>query len=261
MRIAVLTLLVLLAGCGGSAGSSGPVDPSVTPAPVPETPATPPTTPDFVSAPGIGQTGIVDAGRLVSFHAAVLGRESFTVYINSTRRLPNGSIRSRYTRRIQFAEDKARFYYVLEQMDRTDTGIRLRTIERWSGGKRVVQSSIENGVRTTRIIRDQEPGRSFPENASNRVDLYRIFTVMDTSLEEVFERDGQTEYHVIGGPQAVPPLDNVTIRAVVDGRGVIREYRVAYAVGPDPIRVNVHARYDRIGSTEVTTPDWVWEMD
>lgn len=261
-RVAALALLVLLAGCGGTVGSTDTAEPTVTPAPVPGTPEDGPRpTPDFVSAPGIGQTGVVNAGALVGAHATVLGRTSFTAYINSTRRLPNGTVQSRYERRIQFAAEKDRFYYVLEQMDRRGSSMSRRTIERWSGGQRVVQLSTVGDRRTSRILRDTEPSRSFPENATNRVDLYRLFTVVDTELVEVFERGGTTEFHLVGGPQRVPPLRNVTLRAVVDERGVITEYTVAYTVGPEPIRVVVSARYERIGTTRVARPHWVVEID
>lgn len=259
--MAVVGLLILVAGCGGTVGSTGSVTPSVTPAPIPETAEPAQTTPDFVAAPGLGRTGVIDAGALVQAHSTVLGRQSFTAHINSTRRLPNGTVRSRYSRRVEFAADKDRFYYILNQFDLTRSGERRRTTERWSGGQRVVESTVVGGLRRTRIIRETDPGRSFPENATNRVDLYRLFTVVDTTLVEVVERGGATEYHLVGGPQRVPPLSNVTLRAVVNDRGVITEYTVAYSVGPQPIRVTVSARYERIGSTRVSRPDWVAEID
>ncbi len=261
-RRAVITLLVvLLAGCGGTAGTDGPTSPTVTPAPVPAGTDVPTATPGAETAPGIGSNGVTDAGRLIQAHADVLARRSFTAYVNSTRRLPNGSLQSRYVRRVQFEADKDHFYYVLNQYDRDSIGDRNRTIERWADGNRVLESTVENGHRSSRVIRQSDPSRSFPENASNRVDLYRLFTSMKTSLVEVFERNGTTEYHLIAAPQRVPPLRNVTLNAVVTEGGLIRTYRVAYTVGPENVRVVVSARYGRLGRTDVPLPDWVTEMD
>lgn len=257
----IVLAVVLLAGCGGTAGSPEPSSPTVTPAPVPVETDVPTTTPNSMAAPGISPAGVVDAGRLVNSHSDVLATRSFTAYVNSTRRLPNGSLRSRYVRRIQFAADKDRFYYFLNQYNRANTGVRNRTIERWADGHRVLESTVQNGHRTSRVVRTAEPSRSFPENASNRVDLYRLLTSMDTSVVEVFQRNGTIEYHLIGGPQPVPPLRNVTLTAVVTDRGLIKEYRVAYTVGPEETRVVVTAKYLRLGRTDVTLPDWVTEMD
>jgi len=260
IRAILVTLLVLLAGCGGTLGST-PAPPTVTPAPVPVTTEVPQrdTNPDY--PPGMGRHGIVNPSRLVEAHAEILGRESFTVHVNSTRRQANGTIRSRYSWVMEFGADKGRFYYVLRQIDRNATTLQNRRIERWADGHHVVERTIVDGRQTSRIIRESNPSRSFPENATNRLDLYRLLTSVDTEVEEAFKRDGRTEYHLIGGPQEVPPLEDVTFTAVVSDRGVIRSFRVAYTVGRDETRVVVSARYDRLGETTVSRPHWVAEID
>jgi hypothetical protein len=204
---------------------------------------------------------VTDPGRLVQAHAEILGRESFTVRVNSTRRLANGTIQSRYSWLMEFGADKGRFYYTLKQVDRDGGQLQNRTIERWADGNRVVELSLVDGRQYSRIIRESNPSRSFPENASNRVDLYRLLTSVETDVEEAFKREGRIEYHLIGGPEEVPPLEDVTFTAVVSDRGVIRSFRVAYTVGADETRVVVAARYDRLGNTTVSRPHWVTEID
>ena len=256
----LVTLLVLLAGCGGTVGST-PAPPTVTPAPVPETTDVPQRQTDSALPPGLGRDGVVDPSRLVEAHANILGRESFTVHVNSTRRQANGTIRSRYSWVMEFGADKGRFSYALQQTDRDADGLRNRTIERWADGTRVLELTIVDGQRTSRIIRESNPSRSFPENATNRVDLYRLLTSIDMELVEVAEREGRTEYHLLGGPEEVPPLEDVSFTAVVSDRGVIRSFQVNYRVGPNRTRVMVSARYHRLGETTVSQPPWVSEID
>ena len=260
VRAALLVLLVLTAGCGGTVRTGSPAT-TVTPAPIPQTSAPPDSSTNRIGPPGIGPSGVDDASRLVEAHGRVLARESFTAHINSTRRSAAGNLISRYSRTIQFDADKDRFYYVLEQVNRAGEERRRQRVERWTDGEQVVQAVTVDGNRTSRVIREAEPGRSFPDNASNRLDLYRLLTVLDIELDGTLERDSRTEYRLVGGPQRVPPLRNVTFSAVVSDRGVIRNYRVAYTVAPNATRVTVTATYEQLGETHPSRPPWVGEED
>lgn len=254
-----LASLVVLAGCGTSAPDTD--ESTLTPAPVPEAGRPTATAGSGELAPGLRETGVVDPGRLVAAHAATLATTSFTVRQSVVRRYPNRTVASRYETVVRLSADKRRFHYVLRQANRRDGRLHETRIERFSTGEHVFERVRQDGA--TRYDRVRAPGvRAFlPANASNRRALERLLDRVDTTVTGRLVRNGATLYRVgiENGRTDAPPLENVSLTALVAESGLVSEYRVEYDVTHGGVRhhVVVEVAYTRLGETTVERPAWV----
>lgn len=249
-RALALAALLALAGCGAPA-APGPAS-TATPAPVPEeTPAPFP--------PGVDERGVYDPGRLVDAHAAVLANASYTVRVTSVHSRPGGELRSRYARVIRLSAGEERVHYVLNKTDRRNGTTDVRHIERYNDGDRLFVA-VSEGNETTYRVREVARSRSFlAASTGDRQGFGRLLGRLRPALTDIRTENGTTRYRLASGPTDVRPLRNVTFDALVDRRGVVREYNITYTVRRDgaPVRVRVDVAFTDVGSTTVRRPDWV----
>jgi hypothetical protein len=257
----VLASLVFLAGCGGmlAPGPDGTPTRTVTPAPLPVETATPGG--PSVLAPGLSTDGVFDAGDLADAHVAALEGVSFTVVREERRTYTNGSFRSRYRSVVRMSAAADRFRYGLNQTDRRDGRLRHQRLERYADGS-VVYVAITREDETTYSIlggpeRPVEPSTVFPDGATARFGVARLFGSLRLDVVDRRVADGRTAYAVAveNGSQALGGLRNVSMNATVRSDGLVTDYRLAYEVGD--IRVTVVVEFERVGETEVTPPSWL----
>lgn len=256
-RVAVaLVATVVLAGCGGvgsgvdGTGNAPDPAPTVTPAPVPDA------TDDGSSAlaPGLSERGVTDPARLAAAHARTLSSTTYTLERTDSRRYANGTFQARYDRTVRIGPDA--YHYVLERRDRNGTA--TRTTERWIGEDRGFERVADDGVRYRRLndTLDARARRTAGERG-----IERLFALLDVRLVDRFERDGRVHYRLALAPDGgdLRPLRNVSFSAVVDERGVVRSYDLSYRITRRgrTLEVTVAVEIDGLGTTTVSTPEWV----
>jgi len=256
-----LVALVLLAGCGGAATSGGDRTPTrtVTPAPVPEETPTPQGPPEL--APGLSAEGVFDAARLADAHAATLSSTSFTAVRVERRHYTNGSLRSRYRSVVRMAARGDRFQYDLNQTTVRDGRPRGQRLARYSDGEVVYVTTARDGETTYSVLggpeRPADPSTVFPENASARFGVARLFGALRFDVRDCRSVDGRTVYRlaVENGSQTLGGLEDINMNATVREDGVVTAYRLSYDVGD--LRVAVAVEFRRVGETEITPPAWL----
>jgi hypothetical protein len=269
----VFALALVLAGCGAlPAGGGGEATPAetLTPAPVPTAASTPTPVPRL--APGLTAAGVVDPDALGRAHDAALGRASFTRHTTATVRYADGSLRNRY-RVVTRVEPGGRFSSVFTVgrpgPRQPDAGEMVRT-ERWSDGVRVLTAATTaNGTTTyAEVPRDRRRVVTRLATDTGGDSLARLLDGAETRVAGREVRDGTTLYRVVGtdldprGLPSVPRLErptNASVRALIDGEGVVRERRVRFVATTEngsSVGVAVRVRYADLGATTVERPPW-----
>ena len=248
----VVVALVATAGCNAPLAdeSATAETPTVTPIAVEERAAGAAGTTDEL-APGLGSDGVVDAQRLLDAHAAVLTNDSYTIRLSSRRETTDGSTPTRHDRVVRVA-DAERFHYVLT----TESDDGNRRVERWRDGPRAYEATTEDDSTSYRSLQAPEPPVLL-----TRADLLRLFLFVQSDVVDSRERNGTTVHTVVGGPDDLQPLSNVTYEAAVTERGLVRSYEISYdLVGRNPsTTVTVTASVSDVGETTVERPPWVAE--
>lgn len=246
----LVVALVATAGCNAPlADDPAPAEtPTVTPVAVEERAAGAAGTTDEL-APGLGPDGVVDAERLLDAHADVLANDSYTIRLSSRREATDGSTQTRHDRIVRVAGPE-RFHYVLS----TETDDGARRVERWRDGSRAYQATTENGSTSYRSL--EAPA---PPVLLTRADLLRLFLFVPSDVVDSRERNGTTVHTVAGGPGDLQPLSDVTYRAAITERGLVRSYEVRYDLaGRNPATtVTVTATVSDVGETTVERAPWV----
>lgn len=254
-RPLVACLFVLLAGCGGFAGFGDPT-PTLTPAEIP-TETTP--TPRPWLAPGVTDAGVVDPTVLAAAHATTLRETTYTTLWNTTERTANGTLRFRSVTSARVGTGQRRYHYVHTNR-RNGT---VRRVERWSDGDRVLVLSPNGTVGVARGTSDEplSPERALPIDLTAERGIERVFRAIETRVAGRSAVNGTTHYRLEGRGIRAPnptPLRNASLSAIVDERGVVHEYRLAYTTRrvDEPVRVVVVVRFTGIGETTVERPAW-----
>lgn len=255
--------LLLAAGCSGLAGDPTP---TVTPAPVPTD--TPVRTPVPALAPGVTADGVEDPLALVEAHDSALRGTSRTVRLVRTIRYPNGTLVARRVQVTRIAADGERFHTIIDTGGPEVTSFRGR-IEFWSDGSRLFQE-ITFDNRTSYAAM---PLEAYERQSSIRITspggetFFLPVIAVETRVTGRVTRNGTTLYR-LEGTAARPDLlasatdadepHNATLRALVDARGVVHEFRLAYDGTLDgrPVRVVLTGRYTGVGTTIVDRPSW-----
>lgn len=259
MRRGVLVLVALLALAGCSATPADPGTP-VTPA---EVPAAPPTTTEsgpVELAPGLGPWGVTDPVRLADAHAAVLADRSFTVRGTTTRRYPNGTVRSRSERVVRMGADRRRFLAVSTRLSRTEYDYRL---EQYANGSHVLRRQTTGAHTRRSVLRGPDgaprgPLSLYPDNATNRGGVSRLLGLADAEVTGSRVEDGRRLYDLAVEGAGPAWLEELRLTATVDERGLVRSYVVSYVVTREgrQVRVTVEFSVTRVGSTTVPEPPW-----
>lgn len=265
---AVLVLVVVLAGCNGLVlgGEETPAS-TVTPMPVPTDEPTPTPRPEL--APGLTRNGVVEPFALAEAHASVLADTSYTLVENHSVRFRRGMVYSGGTVEARLGTNHTRYAVVRTG---SQTSVPFPVIEErfWSNGNRtlVARTSTDN---TTYAIARADGGplpvrRALSDDPTNSDRIPTLFGAMETRVVGLTVRNGTRLYRVRGSNLTNEfALDtewespgNVKLVALVDRRGLVREYRLHYTASfdGDPVRVSRRVRYTNVGSTTVERPSW-----
>ena len=256
-----IAVLVVLAGCSSVLGGSGEMTETLTPAAVPTDEPTPTPVPQL--APGITGQGIENASALVAAHGSFLQNRSFTQTSNSTVLAPNGSVLSRTTSTLRAGAAGEGVYSVIERngsyRSRESIGLPVHS-EAWLDGQRYfVKRTFQNGTTTYSRLRISVTRSDVATGILPY--LLESFGTNNTAVSERFTRDGTTLYRIRGVTQS-GTAGNMTLRLLVDSRGVIHEYtRVRRLPSEMNISKSVSkTRLIAINTTEAPErPPWVDE--
>lgn len=265
--VAAVLGLVLLAGCNGVSGGtdvSGAGGETVTPAPVPT--AEPTATPGPRLAPGLHAGGVENATALGRAHNRSLAATPFTRRTTITIRFANGTRFARVVRVTRVGVDRADFRHttrvsgaLVPSHGEGGRDVMEQTVR--SDGGRVVQShALANGSTLHPDISSEEGAllrRFFTRTGGERVT--RLFTEIETTVAGHRTRDGTTVYRVDAPTvpsDRLPYADrfsprNARVRAIVDARGLVHEYRLTARGEMDgqPVLVEAVTRYEPLGDT------------
>lgn len=274
--VVALCALLVLAGCGGvpgggdSGGDGEDSTETLTPVAVPGEADTPERL-----APGLTEAGVTGPLALANAHGAAL-EDSHRFDSNWTVRYRNGSLYALANQSTVVAPDGfTTWVTVAGHPGFLTTGPRL-TVDLWSNGS----------VLAERIEREDAVGYRYLDAATYNAgtgfytslrrpkpwrDHYALFTAMGTRLVDTrTDTAGPDRYTVVGtrlrdpatfgAATGVREPANVSLRAVIDERGVVRSLWLSYT-GRLPtgerVRVSRHVRYTEIGTVRgVSRPAW-----
>lgn len=263
----VLVGLVALAGCAGLFGSETPGSTTEATALEPaESTTLPPGDADRFP-PGLSRTGVVSDAALARAHRALLANRSHTTLVTETTRYANGSLRYRVRSRTRSvpADGKPRYYSVKtfagpaqQRLSPYPDAERIETYAAERTGLHIVRPNWANTelvsrTPSTRQVLEATVGafdvRLAPPTACGDLTCYRLRSTNLTApsrLSESLVRPAGSE------------VTQGSLVAVVDERGLVREYRVEYAVEtPAESYTAVRTvRLTAVGDTTVERPDW-----
>jgi hypothetical protein len=276
--------LLVLAGCGGvwpvddpaSGGVDGDATSTVTPAPLPEE------EPEF--PPGVDRRGVVDAERLAEAHGTAIANASYTVRSNRTVEYANGSLRSSLVVEVALARNRTFLATAATAGPGAPVflGVPPARATFWSNGSLYVRRFTTRGETTYNQF---DPGQQFAGTwrywartvpfggRSGRPGSFYTETlgVVPTRVTGRETAGNASLVHLVGrgSPGSVEgtPLDgggslgsarNVSLRATVDQRGVVRSLSLDYDATADgrPVHVSWTVHYRAVGRTTVGRPSW-----
>lgn len=267
----LVAVLAVVAGCAGLGITGTPTD-TVTPAPVPT--ATPTGTPLPQFAPGLAPSGVVGVFELSEAHASTLRRTNYTFRFEKTVRAPNGT---RYGREAGVVRVDRRGGF-RARVDVSGSEARFGPeaaghVDRWSDGERYAVAVTANGSTRYGYVPPDSYNHRRTRVATATERMFLVLAAVDTRFAGRVERNGTTLYRVeatgvprpdrLATAESIRDPRNVSFTALVDGRGVVREYRLSYrATDPFPDRAVVierSVRHGRFGETAVERPTWLPE--
>lgn len=257
--------LLLLAGCS-SVSPFASSSPTGTPAPVPTGSSE---SPGPVYPPGIDDGGVHDASALVEAHESVIADTSYAVRATETHRYDNGTLQWRLGIRRRVAAGGDRHHSIVD-VDGTAPGFgTLHNVTRIETYREEQQLYVVQSNATTERYLRVEP----PEGGAilNRP-LIVLFAATETEVGDRVTRNGTRMYRIeatrvtdrslFAEAVALRPYDelrNASFDALVDTRGLVREYSLTYTVAREDgtvVHVNRSVRYRALGNTTVEQPPW-----
>lgn len=211
------------------------------------------------AVPGLDGSRIVDIDALARAHDRGLDGRAYTVrydYRGPPDWPGGGGVIHRHT---EATVDGERFR-LSTTIEANGTRLGGKTVYRHGEGWYIADGGP--GDEDYRYI-PESGGAPFIENDPEelrRVLVYRYLSTPETTVVGPVVRDGETLYRVdgYGRPEGMPYVDalNYTVRAHIDGQGVVRDLNATYAVETDERRLaaTVTVRHTRLGETVVTRP-------
>lgn len=266
-----LVFLLFLSGCNTFNIGGDPSISTVTPADVP---TDGPTTQDHTLAPGLTQYGVVDPVALSNAHETALSNTSYTYLKTVTETYTNGTLRARKRTEIRIVQPTRRFYLISDSYfpNVPNFDVTTRRFEIWSNGELTLLEITSGNNTTYRKHRPSDGSNSFFPDGNR---FYTLFKAIDTRVVGQKMRNGRTLYRVESENITIPSVfsgggmtniyrnpRNITFRALIDSRGIVHEYRLAYTATGTKTNTNVTTRivetirYTEIGSTNVERPSW-----
>jgi hypothetical protein len=269
-RALAAVLLVALAGC--SSVAVGTETSTVTPVAVPGggTPAggTATATPEGRLAPGLTEAGVLDPFALAGSHRTAIGNQSFTVERSRAIRDGNETLRS-VSQTVQVAPGKTPYRLVRTAASAPEYPVGSATdrVELWFDGTQAVYR-IGSDDPAYRV--DGTPSIGGPVSDITAHD--RLVTVyaglnwrvtardVDSVGKAFYElrADRVTDESALAVPLLVSDPRDVSARAIVTGRGRVRDFRLRYDATIDGRTVTVERtmRFRLVGLATVERPDW-----
>lgn len=267
-----LVILVCLAGCNALTGETTTEPPSITPA---EIPTDDPNATQRL-APGLTNHGVVDPSALANAHEAVLTNTSFTRKGTMTKKYTNGTIRTQRVMTTRMVAPKDRYYINVEEYGHNTNRYNQTpdNLSYWSNGERVFVASPSSKMNTTTYHHWESATPADLESGFIRGEMYsEWFQIFDTKVSNHTTHNGTTLYRVtatgIADPDRLTKIfpdtkqpRNLTFHAMIDSRGLVHEYRLAYTATltetnrPTPIQIVSGMRHTNIGATTVDRPSW-----
>jgi len=268
-HLAALALLgvLALAGCAGLFGSdpTGTTTPPSAAAPVASTPT--PSPGGGAYPPGLSENGVDNASELARTHRALLANRSHTKLVNETTRYANGSLRYRTrTRARSVPTDGEPRYHTVQTFagpaqERLSPYPEAERIERYAAERTGVHIVRPDGSNTELVSRSDLHRevlevtfhafdvRLAPPTACGDLTCYRLRSTKLTAPERL----GQSLVRRAGWE-----VTQGSLVALVDERGLVREYRVEYAVEtPSESYTTVRTvGITAVGNTSLERPAW-----
>lgn len=230
-------------------------------------------------APGLAESGVIDAAELADAHAAVLVNTSYTtdgqrhVWNGSANRSENAtsemaSFRVNSTTKV--VHDPTRVFWSYDTAGNASVtpAVFPGDIEVWSGENRTFEA-VE-GPNGTTYRESNGRGVSVASARTGRDSLATLFGALNTTVTET-SQNGTTLYRVnstgvsdrdaLASLFAAESVSNVSMTALVDSDGLVHEYHVEYdaATGNRTWQVSQTTRFSALGQTTVERPSWYGE--
>ncbi|UPW01498.1 hypothetical protein M0R88_05180 [Halorussus gelatinilyticus] len=221
-------------------------------------------------APGLNESGVTDAWTLAEVHADTLRNRSYTVVSNLTARGLDDDREATADATTRVTHDPTRL------VRRSNVSGDARSIGLF--GQDMAVWATENGTwyaveraNGTNYRKVAEVVRPTYGSRTDRDTLFVLFSALDTELAGTLTENGTTLHRVnatgVLNPEALASelnadsVRNVSLTALVDERGVVHEYRVAYTAthGDRTTRIERTTRFVALGETSVERPAWVAE--
>lgn len=246
-RVLAVALLALLAGCNGFAGDdAGAPTSTLTPAPVPT-----------VEPPSTVGTDHAVPERVPARHRSALADTGYTI-VETVRVGPAANATFQSRTRVELATDQRSLHFD-DEVTTAPAGYEWRESDIWWNGERTFYRYTWHDGRQRYFHVDGPPTRDLPINGR----LHGLFASF--SATSVDERGNAT---VLAGPveaiavprlEAFSAIENATMTARIDGRGVITRMAIGYdAVFRNQTRRHVRWTYNvtAVGSTSPSAPSW-----
>lgn len=270
IHLGVVVLVVLGAGCNTVTPATSTPSPAVTAAPVP---SAPPPSITHRWPPGVGQTGVVDPRELVAAHRTELQDTNYTQTVTESTRWHNGSVRWQRTR--VTTTDENRVFVVLNRSGPSILRERSLNATRAELYVRLQPAPADAKTFAALTVENRTEYRTFTDSRhllDNGRDIALLLSVFETRITSRTRRGARTVFQLeaTGTPvvdrfRFVPSRSDVSdprnaiFRLLVDDRGIVHQYRVAYTVTVEDgsLRYERIVRFSAIGTTSVRRPAWL----
>ncbi|WP_228842422.1 hypothetical protein [Halococcus agarilyticus] len=174
-------------------------------------------------------------------------------------RYANGTVYDHDTIRTQHAANGSPIYKTVNTSGRSAYGPGDFSV--WSNGQRVLVARTSNDTTSYAARR-----RGYFRRGTHDEFVAGPLSSVETRVVARGQRNGRDVYRVVATEVTNPAMfeslwrnpRNVTLRAVIDSRGLVREYRLRYGATLNgvPVRVHDRVRYTDLGNTIVERPAW-----
>ncbi|WP_135853507.1 DUF7537 family lipoprotein [Halorussus salinus] len=221
-------------------------------------------------APGLNESGVTDAWTLAEAHADALRNRSYTVVSNLTASGLGDDREATADATTKVTRDPTRLVRRSNVSgDARSIGLFGQDVDIWATENgtwyAVERANGTNYRRVAEVVRPVHGSRT------DRDSLFVLFSALDTELAGTETANGTTLYRVnatgvrnsetLASQLNADSVRNVSLTALVDERGVVHEYRVAYTAthGNRTTRIERAVRFTALGGTSVERPAWVAE--
>ncbi|MFC7166770.1 DUF7537 family lipoprotein [Halospeciosus flavus] len=259
LQAIALAAILVLSGCAGIGGPSAPVQTTET------TQAPPPS-----QLPGVTEKGVTDPAELLSTHAEVLQRSSYTLQSNVTETYANGTLYASRTESTTYGSSDTHFtsHITAKGPGTPFLGTPAGEVAYWSNESVILRATEPGADGETNYARLSQPPELPHEDYYER--LYVIFSSMETKLAGTTTGPNGQTLHVVESttvqyPNQLAPTEkygnvsNVSFTARIASNGVVRSYELTYTVTLDGKRLTVHEsmQISKVGDATVDRPSWV----